>query len=95
MAPPPVQDASNDAPDAEAADENPPDDGDQNAAVEVEQPGVQDPSGARTPQQMLQEMQQRQLQMQQQLAPGQPPIPGAGMPGGLPGMPQRPPQQEP
>jgi hypothetical protein len=88
MAPPPA-DASADAPDADPAAEENPDDSnaDQNAAADAEQqPAPVDQPGARTPQQMLQEMQQRQLQMQQQLAPGQPPIPGAGIP--------RPPQEQ-
>jgi len=57
----------------------PPDDNsnDQNGA-EAEQP--QENPGVKTPQQMLQEMQQRQLQLQQNQPPGQPPIPGSGMP---------------
>lgn len=52
------------------------------AAQEAEQqanPDQQQP-GVKTPQQMLQEMQQRQLQLQQQQQPGQPPVPGSGMP---------------
>lgn len=84
--PPDMQDA--DATDDSATDDN----ADQNAA-EAEQQAVppdQQP-GVKTPQQMLQEMQQRQLQMQQQLAPGQPPAPGAA----IPQQPPRPPQQEP
>ena len=39
-----------------------------------------DNPGVKTPQQMLQEMQQRQMQLQQQQPNGQPPIPGSGMP---------------
>ena len=46
---------------------------------EAEQPPQENP-GVKTPQQMLQEMQQRQMQLQQQQPPGQPPIPGSGMP---------------
>jgi hypothetical protein len=88
MAPPP--DAAADAPDADAAAEENPDDAnaEANPAADAEGPPANaDPAaGIRTPQQMLQEMQQRQLQMQQQLAPGQPPIPGAGIP--------RPPQEQ-
>jgi hypothetical protein len=74
-----------DAPEAEAASEDTPDDnGDQAAADEqapAEQPGV------KTPQQMLQEMQQRQL-LQQQQAGQNPQYPA---PNGMP-MPMRPPQ---
>jgi len=54
------------------------DNGDQ--AAEAEQQNPQDQQGVKTPQQMLQEMQQRQMQLQQQQPPGQPPIPGSGMP---------------
>lgn len=66
--------------DAEATEENPnPDDNaDQNGAEAEQLP--QDNPGVKTPQQMLQEMQQRQLQLQQQQPPGQPPVPGSGMP---------------
>lgn len=39
-----------------------------------------DNPGVKTPQQMLQEMQQRQMQLQQQQPNGQAPIPGSGMP---------------
>lgn len=85
-APPPPQEvpAQPDANDAEATDENPPqdDNGDQppaEAADAGEQQGnPQDQSGVKTPQQMLQEMQQRQMQLQQQQ--GQAPVPGSGMP---------------
>lgn len=80
MAPPPDANAA-DATDAEAAPEDTPDDSaDQNAAADADQQPPADQPGIKTPQQMLQEMQQRQLQMQQQLAPGQPPIPGGGIP---------------
>jgi hypothetical protein len=77
-----------DANEAEAADDNADDAADQ-AAAEAEQPAAapdQQP-GVKTPQEMLQEMQQRQLQLQQQQPPGQPPVPGAGVP-------QRPPQEQ-
>ena len=70
------------AQEADATDDTATDDSaDQNAA-EAEQQAVppEQPAGIKTPQQMLQEMQQRQLQMQQQIAPGQPPIPGAVLP---------------
>lgn len=82
MAPPPP-DAAPDTTDADAApaDDAQDDSADQNAAAaEVDQTPPPDQSGVKTPQQMLQEMQQRQLLMQQQLAPGQPPIPGGGIP---------------
>lgn len=57
------------------------------AAQDADQQGNPDQPGVKTPQQMLQEMQQRQLQLQQQQPPGQPPIPGSGMP---PHPPQQP-----
>ena len=89
MAPPPPEMAQ-DAPDADAAaDENADDANGDPAAVEAEQQqqqAPQDPNGVKTPQQMLQEMQQRQMQLQQNQPPGQPPIPGTGLP-------QRPPQE--
>ena len=76
-----------DANDAEAADDNADDNADQ-AAAEAEQPAASpDQPAVKTPQEMLQEMQQRQMQSQQQQTPGQPPVPG-------PGLPQRPPQQQ-
>lgn len=62
------------AEEATPADDN---NNDQNGA-EAEQP--QENPGIKTPQQMLQEMQQRQLQLQQNQNPGQAPIPGSGMP---------------
>jgi len=78
------------ATDADATDENADDNADQ-AAAEAEQPPA-DPNQppVKTPQEMLQEMQQRQLMLQQQQPPGQPPIPGAGIP---PRPPQEPQQQ--
>jgi hypothetical protein len=72
----------------EAADDSSDDNTDQNAA-QAEQPAAPPPpeNGAiKTPQQLLQEMQQRQLQMQQGQPGGQPSIPGAAIP-----PPQRPP----
>ena len=57
-----------DAPEAEATEETTDDSADQSAA-EAEQPTPSpDQPGVKTPQQLLQEMQQRQLQMQQQQA---------------------------
>ena len=82
---------------AQAADDNTDDAADQ-AAAEAEaeqqqqqqaaQPPEQLPPGVKTPQELLQEMQQRQLQFQQQQNPGQPPAPGQGPP------PQRQPPQD-
>jgi hypothetical protein len=74
-------------PEAETADDTATDENaDQNAAEAEQQQQQQtpeQPGAIKTPQQMLQEMQQRQLQMQQQqqqLTPGQPPYPGAAIP---------------
>ena len=58
---------------------------DQAAAEAEQQQQIQgqpspDQPAIKTPQQMLQEMQQRQMQLQQQQVPGQPPVPGSGMP---------------
>jgi hypothetical protein len=91
LAPPP-QDMAADANDAEAQpEENQDENADQNAAAEAEQQQPPpDQPGIKTPQQMLQEMQQRQLQLQQNQPPGQPPIPGTGMPQGVPPRPQEP-----
>jgi len=76
-----------DAAEAEAPEDNTDDAADQ-AAAEAEQPPAPDQQpGVKTPQEMLQEMQQRQLMLQQQQPPGQPPVPGAGVP-------QRPPQEQ-
>lgn len=63
-----------------AAEENatPPEENNDQNGAEAEQP--QENPGVKTPQQMLQEMQQRQLQLQQNQPPGQPPVPGSGMP---------------
>ncbi len=63
---------SADAPEAEAADDAPPDETPDQAAAEAEQTPSPDQPGVKTPQQMLQEMQQRQLLMQQQQQAGQP-----------------------
>lgn len=84
--PPPPQ--AGDPNDADAVEESVDESADQ-AAAEAEQQPVngQDQPGVKTPQEMLQEMQQRQLMLQQQQPPGQPPIPGAGMP-------PRPPQEQ-
>jgi hypothetical protein len=80
---------------AQAADDNTDDAADQ-AAAEAEaeqqqQPAAQPPEqpqpGVKTPQELLQEMQQRQLQFQQQQSPGQPPVP-------RPGVPQQPPPDQ-
>jgi hypothetical protein len=69
----------------DASEDTPADDGTdeaETAAAEAEQPPPAEQPGVKTPQQMLQEMQQRQLQMQQQngqVAPGQintPVLPG-------------------
>ncbi len=57
---------SADAPEAEAAEDTPPDETPDQAAAEAEQTPPPDQPAVKTPQQMLQEMQQRQLQMQQQ-----------------------------
>jgi hypothetical protein len=69
-----VDDNAANVDDAAAQDQPPQEAEQQPNPNEQQQPGV------KTPQQMLQEMQQRQLQMQQQQPPGQPPIPGSGMP---------------
>ena len=82
---PPQEPPPPDAADAEQQDDNAAnaDDAATNdqAAQEADQQ-QQNPEqqGVKTPQQMLQEMQQRQMQLQQQQPPGQPPIPGSGMP---------------
>jgi hypothetical protein len=69
-----------DSADAEPADDAQQDDNsDQNGEASDQNPPQENP-GVKTPQQMLQEMQQRQLQLQQQQPPGQPPVPGSGMP---------------
>jgi len=74
---------------AEATDDNANNDdtsAEQQQPAEAEQQPQEQPQ-IKTPQQMLQEMQQRQMQLQQQQPPGQPPIPGSGMP-------PHPPQQD-
>jgi len=88
--------AAPDPQDADAADDTD-DSADQSAAETAPEP-QQPPAGdnaVKTPQQLLQEMQQRQLQMQQQqqaggLQPGQVPPPASGIT-----PPQRGPQQQP
>ncbi len=85
---PPPQDMAADTNDAAEAPDDSADDNADQAAAEAEQPATSpDQPAVKTPQQMLQEMQQRQLQLQQQQPPGQPPIPGTGMP-------PRPPQEQ-
>jgi hypothetical protein len=79
----PQPDMGSDANDADAG--VPEQNADQNAdqpMADPDQPTQSDQPGVKTPQELLQEMQQRQLQLQQQQAPGQPP----------PGV-QRPPQE--
>ncbi len=76
-----------DANDADATEENTDDNQDQAAAEAEQQPADPNQPPVKTPQEMLQEMQQRQLMLQQQQPPGQPPVPGSGMP-------QRPPQEQ-
>jgi hypothetical protein len=82
-----AQEANPDGADAETAEENTDDSADQTAAEAEQQPTAPDQPGVKTPQEMLQEMQQRQLMLQQQQPPGQPPVPGAGVQ-------QRPPQEQ-
>ena len=95
MAPPPSQEVAPDSTEQDAsAEENPEENADQPLAEDVEQPVAPDQPGLKTPPQILQEMQQRQLQMQQQQPPGQPPIPGTGLPPGMPPRPQQPEQQQ-
>jgi len=90
-APAPVAKANAPEPDPE----EPTDDSADQSAAEAEQPApLPDQPGVKTPQQLLQEMQQRQMLMQQQQQSGQP---GPGVyppPAGLPG-PQRPQPQQP
>jgi len=86
----PPQEPPPEAVDAEQQDDNAANGDDaaatDQAAQEVDQQQQQqqqqnpDQAGVKTPQQMLQEMQQRQMQLQQQQPPGQPAIPGSGMP---------------
>jgi hypothetical protein len=85
---PPVTNAAPETPEEiadEPADEPPPDQG---TADADQQPPSPDQPGVKTPQQMLQEMQQRQLQMQQQQPTGQQPV--YPPPGGVPQPPQQP-----
>jgi hypothetical protein len=85
---PPQPETGPDANDADTATEENTDENADQAAAEAEQPAAApDQPGVKTPQEMLQEMQQRQLMLQQQQPPGQPPVPGTGLP-------QRPPQEQ-
>jgi hypothetical protein len=71
-----------DTTDAEPVDDNTNGADNSDPQPDQDQSGSDQP-GVKTPQQLLQEMQQRQLllqQQQQQQQPGQPPIPGAGVP---------------
>jgi len=94
---PPVANAA-EQPDAEAAEENNADDGADQPSAEAEPAPPSDQPGVKTPQQLLQEMQQRQLMMQQQQAtqpatqPGTYPQPPGGMP--APHQPQPPQEQQ-
>jgi len=74
-----AQQPQEDQPEPDADSE---DNADDNAEPAAEaQPGPpQDQQNQRTPQQMMQEMQQRQMQLQQTQPPGQPPVPGPGIP---------------
>ncbi len=89
-------DAPPDAAEAEATDDTNPDDNADQGTAEAEQPAPQEQPGVKTPQQLLQEMQQRQLLMQQQQQAGQPIQPGQfnGYPPGVPVPPPQPPQQQ-
>lgn len=72
-----------DTTDAEPVDENANAADNSDPQPDQDQSGSPDQPAVKTPQQLLQEMQQRQLllqQQQQQQQPGQPPIPGAGVP---------------
>jgi hypothetical protein len=84
--PTPVANAEAPEPEPETTDDS----ADQ-AAAEAEQPAPVPPAeqpGAKTPQQLLQEMQQRQMQMQQAGQPGvYPPAPGLRTPPQQPGQP--------
>ncbi len=91
---PAVADAA-DAPDPDPQEDATDENAEQQGTAEAEQPPPPaDQPGVRTPQQMLQEMQQRQLQMQQQ--PGQPGIYPPGRPGAIvpPAQPQPQPDQQ-
>lgn len=95
----PPQEVAQDANDADQPDENADDNAGEQPAVEQplpEQPAQQPDglaNGPKTPQQLLQEMQQRQLQLQNTQPPGMPPIPGQG--GALPPGAPQPQQPEP
>ncbi len=96
----PAPEMAQEASDTDAVEENADDNAEPTPppADAAEQPAnPPDANQPKTPQQLLQEMQQRQLlmqqqQQQQQQQPGQPPVPGPGMP--IPQPPQQPPQQQ-
>lgn len=77
----PEPEATPEANETEAADDsNTADDNTDQQPTEAEQTTPPEANGVKTPQQMLQEMQQRQIQLQQQQPPNQPGIPGSGTP---------------
>lgn len=80
------QDQTGQAMDAESQDESAPDESAEQPAPEEQPATSPDQANVKTPQQMLQEMQQRQLMMQQGQQGGQA-VPGSGMP-------PHPPQQQ-
>jgi hypothetical protein len=90
---PPVANAA-EQPEPDAAEDANADDSADQPAAEAEQAPPSDQPGVKTPQQLLQEMQQRQLMMQQQQAaqPGTYPQPPGGMP--APHQPQPPQEQQ-
>lgn len=79
--PPADEDPSSQAMDADSEDNNANnvDETPEQPATDDQQQNAEQPQ-VKTPQQMLQEMQQRQLMLQQQQPPNQPPVPGSGMP---------------
>jgi len=78
-----------DAAEADPLEDTAEDTPDQGTPAEAEQPAVTpDQPGVKTPQQLLQEMQQRQLQMQQ-ARPGNPQAPGAAVPQAQPQTPDQ------
>jgi hypothetical protein len=89
---PPLQNAAAPAPDADTTDDTANDDStDQATQPEQPVPAASDQPVPKTPQELLQEMQQRQLQMQPQ--PGQP-LPYPGRPGTNPQTPPQPPPNQ-
>jgi hypothetical protein len=88
----PPRNAAPTAPDADASDDTATDDSTADQATPEPEPPPATPSdqpGVKTPQELLQEMQQRQLQQQ----PGQP-MPYPGRPGAVPQTPPQPPQDQ-